>query len=173
MDHFGSKNEAVVLSKPASEEGLDLEDSCNGRFIGSGRNQTKISVTVAVLNSDGRRIAALPSAGAGVNPLLTLNAVSMDSLICGVVHHLHSQNQVLQELCFSGAAEHPADAGDLLHDHHMIVRLMKEVVRRFHTPPEAWAMENPRRGGPPLYPKRWHTGFFGSFSSGYVVFSIV
>ena len=56
------------------------------------------------------------------------------------------------------------------------VDLCDQVVRRMRYPdaaPEAWAMENPRRGGPPLYAIRWHTGFFGSFSSGYVVFSIV
>ena len=46
------------------------------------------------------------------------------------------------------------------------VDLCDQVVRRMRYPdaaPEAWAMENPRRGGPPLYPIRWHTGFFGSF----------
>ena len=98
-------------------------------------------MTVAVLNSDGvsvRRIAALPSAGVqggfsaprSARPMVPqdpLNAVSMDSLICGMIQLLESQNMALQAI--------PADF-HFVDDHHKMCRVMAEVVRRMRSAPE-------------------------------------
>ena len=85
-----------------------------------------------------RRIAALPSAGVqggfsaprSARPMVPQdppNAVSMDSLICGMIQLLESQNMALQAI--------PADF-HFVDNHHKMCRVMAEVVRRMRSAPE-------------------------------------